>query len=224
MEKKKPTNAQLQRRIDNALIHVDRTKDTEEMYFSDKGVRLVANTDFAMVETNYHTHVFRSFTSNGVSRPWLYVKRFIEIANTNDCLTEDGYSYAKLFSTLKEDKTKETEYNIATYVDWWLLNIFTPLYTIGENDIEAFLVYEEYVHNISKNSIMLSEKTQDMTNKDFLNGVIATMKEIADDLNESVLFHKQTDEELMQENIEAISEMENEKVLNQQNENNESKD
>ena len=50
------------------------------------------------------------------------------------------------------------------------------------------------------------------------------MKEIADDLNESVLFHKQTDEELMQENIEAISEMENEKVLNQQNENNEGKD
>lgn len=217
MEKKKPTNAQLQRRIDNALIHIDKTKETQEIFFSDKGLRLIATNDYAIVETGYHRHVFSSFTASGVSRPWLYVRRFIEIANENDCKHEDGYSYTKLFEELKSNK-KDDEYNIASYMDWWLFNIFTPLYSIGETSVEAFMVYEEYVHNISRNQVLLSEKTENMTNKQFMSAVIENMKIIVNELDESILFEKKTDEEIMQENIDAINEMETNSLIEQENE------
>ena len=46
-QKKKPTNAQLQKRIENAIVFVPKTKDTISIFFSDKGVRLVAdNLDY----------------------------------------------------------------------------------------------------------------------------------------------------------------------------------
>lgn len=214
-QKKKPTNAQLQRRIANAVVHLDRTKDTMGIYFSDKGLRLVSDKEYCVIETGYHRHVFSNITSSGISRPWLYTKRIVEIANEHleDCKTDNGYSFAKLLEVLKE-KEDRTEYNIFIYVDWWMFNIFQPLYSIGESDVEQFLVYESYIHNISRNSILLSEKTEEMTNKQFLDKLIGNIREFTDGMDERVLFEKKTDEELARENIDAI----NEQQLEEQNE------
>lgn len=208
-QKKKPTNAQLQKRIENAIVFVPKTKDTISIFFSDKGVRLVADNDGCVIETNYHRHVFSNITAAGVSRPWLYTKRVIEIANENlDAIkTESGYSFQKLLEVLnaKDDKS---EYNIVTFFSWFLFNIFQPLYGIGETEIESFLVYEDYIHNIARNAILLGEKTEDMTNKQFIKKVFDNMKEFTDNLEENILFPKKTDEQVMQEEIEAIQEQE----------------
>lgn len=206
-QQKKPTNAQLQRRIQRAIVHLDRTKNTSEIYFSDKGLRLVSDNDYAVVETGFHRHVFSNITSSGISRPWLYSKRMVEIANAHleECKTENGYSFTRLIEFLKT-KEDRTEYNICMYVDWWLFNLFQPLYAIGETEAEQFLVYESYIHNIARNSILLSEKTEGMTNKQFFDNIIEQMKEMAADMDERVLFEKKTDEEVAKENIEAIQE------------------
>lgn len=208
-QKKKPTNAQLQKRIENAVVFVPKTKDTISIFFGDKGLRLVADNDGCVIETNYHRHVFSNITSAGMSRPWLYTKRIIEIANENlDAIAVDGgYSYSKLVDVLKA-KEDSTEYNIVTFVDWWLYNIFQPLYSIGETEIESFMVYESYLHNVARNAILLSEKTEDITNKQFIQKVIDNIKEFTDGLEERVLFHKKTDEQMMQEEIAAIQEQE----------------
>lgn len=208
-QKKKPTNAQLQKRIENAIVFVPKTKDTISIFFSDKGVRLVADNDGCVIETNYHRHVFSNITSAGVSRPYLYTKRVIEIANKNlDAIkTESGYSFQKLLDVLKAKEDK-SEYNIAVYYEWFLFNIFQPLYGIGETEIESFLVYEDYLHNIARNAILLSEKTEDITNKQFIQKVIDNIKEFTSELEERVLFPKKTDEQVMQEEIEAIQEQE----------------
>ena len=208
-QKKKPTNAQLQKRIENAIVFVPKTKDTINIFFSDKGVRLVADNDGCVIETNYHRHVYSNITSAGLSRPYLYTKRVIEIANNNlDAInTESGYSFQKLIDVLKA-KDDKSEYNIVTYYDWFLFNIFQPLYGIGETEIESFLVYEDYIHNIARNTILLSEKTEDMTNKQFIQKVFDNMKEFTDNLEENVLFPKKSDEQTMQEEIEAIQEQE----------------
>jgi hypothetical protein len=105
----------------------------------------------------------------------------------------------------KEDKS---EYNIVVYYEWFLFNIFQPLYGIGETEIESFLVYEDYLHNIARNAILLSEKTEDMTNKQFIQKVIDNIKEFTNELEEHVLFPKKTDEQVMQEEIVAIQEQE----------------
>ena len=217
MEQKKPTNAQLQKRIKNAVIFIPRTKDTQEIFFSDKGVRLVADNDGCVIETNYHRHVFSNITAAGVSRPWIYTKRVIEIANENlDAIkTESGYSYQRLLDVLKA-KDDKSEYNIVTYYDWFLFNIFQPLYGIGETEIESFLVYEDYIHNIARNSILLSEKTEDLTNKGFIQKVIDNINEFTSELEERVLFQKKSDNQMIQEEVEAIQEQENEQAMEAQ--------
>lgn len=209
MEQKKPTNAQLQRRIQRAVIHLDRTKNNQEIYFSDKGLRLVSDNDYCVIETGYHRHVFSNITSSGISRPWLYTKRIVEIANGHleDCKTDNGYSFAKLLEFLKS-KEDRTEYNICVFADWWLYNIFQPLYSIGESEVEQFLVYDSYIHNIARNSVLLSEKTDGMTNKEFLRKVAEEEDKFLEDMDERVLFEKKTDEEVARENIEAIQEQE----------------
>ena len=217
MEQKKPTNAQLQKRIANALIHIDRTKDTESIFFVDKGLRLTVNEDYAIIATGFHRHVFNNFTSSGISRPYLYTKRVIEIANENIVAveTEDGYSFAKLLEVLKAKEDK-SEYNIVTYYEWFVFNCFQPLYSIGESEVESFLVYEAYLHNIARQAVLLSEKKEDMTNKQFFNEVIKNMQDFIDGVDERVIFHKMTDEEMAQANIEAIQEQEQEQAMEAQ--------
>ena len=210
MEKKsiKPTNAQLQRRIQNALVFVAKDKDYVGCFFSDKGLRLEATSEYAVISTGFHRHVFDSFNAGqGVSRPYLYTKRVIEIANENDCKTEDGYSFAKLLEVLKA-KEDQSQYNICVFYEWFVFNCFQPLYSIGESEVEAFLVYESYIHNIARNSIILSEKLEDVTNKQFIEKVIENMKEYTENIEERVIFPKKSDEEVMQENIAAIQEQE----------------
>ena len=213
MEQKKETNAQLQRRIKNAVVHIDRTKDTQSVFFDDKGVRLTVGDDYAVISTGYHRHVFSSATGAGISRPYLYTKRIIELSNMYECNVSDdkgnvtGRSYAKLLETLKE-KEDRSEYNIVYLYSWYLMNIFQPLYSIGESEVESFMVYFDYCCNIAKNAIMLSEKIEDMSNKQFIQKFIENLKEFTDNMTESVLFHKKTDEEVMQENLAAAQEQE----------------
>lgn len=220
-QKKKLTNAQLQKRIENAIVFVPKTKDTVSIFFSDKGVRLVADSEGCVIETNYHRHVYSNITSAGVSRPYLYTKRVIEITqNKLEAIkTESGYSYQRLIDVLKEKEDK-SEYNIVVYYEWFLFNIFQPLYGIGETEIESFLVYEDYLHNIARNAILLSEKTEDITNKQFIQKVIDSINEFTDNLEEHVLFPKKTDEQVMQEEVEAIQEQEQNDAMETQTDTN----
>ena len=214
MEQKKPTNAQLQKRIANALIHIDKTKDTESIFFSDKGLRLTTNEDVAIIATGFHRHVFNNFTSSGISRPYLYTKRVIEIANENlkDIEVDGGYSFQRLLEVLKAKEDK-SEYNIVTYVSWWLEIIFAPLYSIDESEAGSFLVYEAYLHNIARQAVLLSEKKEDMTNKQFFENVIKNMQDFIEGVDERVIFHKMSDEEMAQANIEALTQNEQEQAV-----------
>lgn len=213
METKKPTNAQLQRRIEKAVLHIDRKKETKSIYLSDKGIRLTADDEYAIIETNYHRHVFGNVTANGVSRPYIYTKRFIDIALENAVQDgENGYTFAQIISTLEKKGEKE-KYNIMTYVDWWLFNIFQPLYSIGESEIESFLVYESYLHNIARNSILLSQHDEDVTNKKFIALINEKVTAFTNDMQERIILKKKSDEERLKEEIEAIQEQESEQVI-----------
>ena len=216
-QKKKLTNAQLQKRIENAIVFVPKTKDTISIFFSDKGVRLVADADGCVIETNYHRHVYSNITSAGVSRPYLYTKRIIEIANDNleAIKKESGYSYQRLIDVLKEKEDK-SEYNIVVYYEWWLMVIFDGLYSIGESEIESFLVYFKYIGIIATNSILLDEHKENMTNKQFVEKFISLVKEYTGDIDERVLFKALTDEERMKQEIDAITQTEQESMMEQQ--------
>lgn len=216
-QKKKVTRGQYKRKIDTAVVFIPKDKETQSMFFSDKGVRLTVTADTAVIATGFHRHVFDSITSAGISRPYLYTKRIIEIANENLTLiaTEQGYSYQRLIDVLKE-KDDKSEYNIAVYYDWFLFNIFQPLYGIGETNVESFLVYEDYVHNIARNMIILAEKTEDITNVNFIDKIIENMKSLTSTLEENVLIPRKSDEEYTQEAIDAIREQETNEAVEAQ--------
>ena len=217
MEQKKETRATIERKIKNAVVFVPKDKDTTSIFFSDKGVRLTATMDSAVVAFGYSQTIYSNFTAAGISRPYLYTKRIIEIANENlkDIEVDGGYSYQRLLDVLNEKEDK-SEYNIVTYFSWFLQNLFSPQYGIAEDEVSSFLVYEDYIHNIAKNSVLLSERNEDLTNKQFIDKVIANIKDFTDNLEESVLLHKKTDDELMKEEISAIQEQENEQAMEAQ--------
>ena len=214
------TNGQLQNRLRNAILHIDKTKDTQSVFFDDKGLRLTVNEDFAIIATGFHQHVFCNITSQGISRPWLYTKRFIEIALNNDCQVRDAKgnvtrSYSKLMAVLKA-KEDQSEFRVAWYCDLYFSNIFHPLYAIGESEAESFLVYESYLHNIARNKIIMSEKINDMTNLDFIEAVMQEVKAFTEGMDKRTIFKKKTDEEMMQENIEAAAAQQTEKAMEEQ--------
>lgn len=218
---KKTTKSEMERRMRNAIVLVPKDKDYQAIYFDDKGLRMEVTADFAVITTGFHRHVFNSFTTQGVSRPWLYTRRFIEIALANDCVVKDEKgnvtrSYAKLFSVL-EKKEDKSEFNVAWYIDLWLNNIFHPLFTIGETEAESFLVYETFLHNVARNKVIMAEKNNDVTNMDFINGVCDAELKMVEGIEPRVIFKKKTDEEAMQEEIAALQEHENEKTLKDAN-------
>lgn len=186
---------------------MDLTKSTISVYFSDKGLRLTVDDHegYALIATNYHTHYFQQWTSAGYSRPFLYTKRIVEIANEHleDCKTENGYSFAKLLETLKAKEDK-TEYNICVYYEWWCQIIFDGLYSISEDDVSQWFVYFKYLNVIATNSILLSEKTEDMTNKQFVERFKNLLDEFTAEVEERVLFKALSDEEKAKQEIEAI--------------------
>ena len=221
MENKKLTNGQLQRKIKNALVFVPKDKNYQVIFFEDKMIRLECTDDFCVISTGYHRHVFNATNYNnneiGFSRPYLYTKKIIEMAFENDCQTDNGtftYSHMLEILALKEDKN---DYNIATYYSWWLFNIFQPLFTIGENEVETFLVYEQYLHNIARSKIILSEKTKDITNTMFIDEVLETEKKFTEGIEEMVVFHKKDDDELKKEEFDALEEKSIERVVNDGN-------
>lgn len=209
---KKPTASQLERRLANAVVLVEKTKDTQSIFFSDKGLRLTYNEDYAVIETGYHRHVFSSITASGYSRPYIYTSRFVNIAldPANDCTEANGdgskfYSYAKLMRVLKEKEDK-TEYNIAWFCDIWFSNIFAPLYEIDETEASMFLVYERYMHYIARNSFLLDEHKEDVTNKQFVEKVLELEKSFLEGVEESVILQAKTDEQRVEEEVAAMQE------------------
>ena len=217
MDKKKQTKGDLERRMRNAIVLVPKDKEYMGIYFDDKGLRLEVTSDFAVITTGFHRHVFDNITSQGVSRPYLYTKRFIEIALENDCMVKDEKgnatrSYAKLFSLLdkKEDKS---EFNVCWYYDLWLNNIFHPLFAIGETESESFLVYESFLHNVARNKAIMSEKVDDMTNLAFIDAVCNEEKKFVEGIGERVIFKKKTDNEKLEEEIAARHEQDVQKTL-----------
>lgn len=218
---KKPTNAQLQRRIQNAIVMVERDKETKSMYFSDKGLRVTVTLDYAVIETGAHRHVFDFLYTNGsVSRPYIYTKRFLEIALENDCVVEDSkgeksYSYTKLIGTLKEKEDK-TEFNICWFVDVWFSNIFAPLYELDETEAGSFLVFERYMHNIARNGYLLEEHKEDVTNYQFVDRIIEYEKTFIKGIDEAVILKAKSDEERLNEEMEALQKTAEEQAMEEQ--------
>lgn len=223
MEKKKPTKREIENKISKAIVFIPKDKETKRIRFDDKGLELVYTSDFAIVETTFHRHIFRSITTNGFSKPYLYIKRFVDIALEHDCRskTKEGEyynSYYKLLSDYKNDESKKDDYIILFYVDMYFLNIFSNLYTIGESDASSFMVYLEYIFNIAKAHIVAQEFKDDITNRKLVEMVVEKIFEYTKDDIERVIFKKQSEDEIIEQESSALEEMNPDATIDKESE------
>lgn len=212
MEQKKPTKGNLEQRIKNAIVFVPKDKETKSVYFSDKGMRLTHTMDSTIIATGFHRHVYDNITMSGISRPAMYVERIIDFALENDCIVEDSkgnksYSFEKLLETLKK-KEDQTEYNIAVYASWFFFIIFAPIYSIDTNAASQFNVYFTYMNHIATQHIFLSEHKDGMTNKQFVEEHDKLMKQFLENITEAPIFEPLSDEQRMNQEMEAMKEQE----------------
>lgn len=213
---KKPTNGQLTKKIQNALVFVEKDKNYKSVFFDDKLLKLETTSDYCVVSTGYHRHVFDAINPNqsgGYSRPYLYTRQIIDLANEYAKIANVKIMMYEAFLDFLNQKEDKSLYNIATYYSWWLFNIFQPLYQIGENEIDAFITYESFLHNIARSTVILSEKTKDVTNKQFVSLLQSKENEYFEGMQENVLFHKMTDEEAKQKEIDALNEISDEQTI-----------
>ena len=216
-QQKKLTNAQLQKKIQRALVFVERDKATAEVFFSDKGVRLTVNQENAIISTNFHRHIFSRWTSSGESKPFLYTQLIVALSRQVDCSVDldgkgnKGYSFQKLLDELKKDESKKMEYLIAYYYSLWCFNIFSPLYEIGETETTTFMTYLSYVANIAKTLLVLGEHEDDVTNKKFIKQWLDGIGNLTSDIEERVVFSNPKADE--SEEVAAMDELETEETL-----------
>jgi len=116
---------------------------------------------------------------------------------------------------LLQEKGEEArgDLNIITYADWWFTNINAPLYSIGNDNVSGFLTFEQYIHNLARMEVMLAEKTEDVTQGQFIDNICDKMKEAVKNIADTVLYKKLTDEEAIQKEIDALKEMQDENLM-----------
>ena len=222
MEKKrqtrKPTNAQLERRLEKAVLHIDRTRDTKEVYFSDRGVRIIVTPDEAIIATLFHNHVFHRMTSNGVSKPYEYTNSVIDIAlSLGDAIEVKGVglSFNKMVDLLENDVEKTTERLIVWLWDKWVMNIMMPLYDIDSNSGSSFITFLKFLCNIAHQDIILGENTQGMTTKGYIKTFMEKIEEFTKDLEDNEIWPAMSEDEKVEKEMEAIFEHETQETIRQ---------
>lgn len=227
MEKKKPTTRQMQNRLKNAILHIDRTKDTKQIYFDDRGLNIVVNEDWACIGSGNYTCTFNVMSPSGISIQYTFLKRFLDVALKNEdtflIVDKNGKpmrSYSLFLKTLKKEyeqgNDKENDYLWAWYVDKWIYNYECNLASLGESPWQSFSTYEKFIHNIACNHIILEEKTENMTNHQYFAKVIEKMQEYMKGVQENVIFEAKSDEEKQKEQLDALQEIQQEQILKEQ--------
>lgn len=216
-QQRKPTNAQLERRLEKAVMHIDRTRDTKEVYFADRGLRVVVTQDEAVIATNFHNHVFLRMTSNGISLPYTYTNSIVDIALSlaDDIRVKDnmGMSFTRMMDTLEKDVTRTTDHLVCWLWDKWVFNINMPLYDIDSNSGSSFITFFRFLCNTAFTDIILGEKPQGMTTHGFINLFFDKVREFTKDLDDSVVWEAMSDEERMEKEIEAMGEAATEEAM-----------
>lgn len=214
-QEKKPTNGQLQKRISNAVIHVDRTKDTKEVYFEDRGIRIVVSDGRAIISQLSFTMVFDEIVAGGYSRIYATLSHVVDVAHKYDCMVVDnkgnktGYSFWKLRDEINKSNKEghEIDAAIVTKFHIWFSLHQSSMFLLSERPDFTFAMGAQYALNAIISGAISKPYDKDMTNKDLF-------KVISDEFNtfrenykeEDIVLRKETDEERKQAIAKAMEE------------------
>ena len=140
MEQKKATRGELEKRIKNAQLIVDKGKNYKAFYFADRGIGIYICQDYVVSTTNFHQHVWNRINSAGYNSTCLILKSLVDIANTHAEEIQDKNEKGEIYYSL--DKLKlvetltETQKIIIQMTEKWLYVINTSNHTLSNNPID----------------------------------------------------------------------------------------
>lgn len=208
---KKMTKEQLQRRLDKAVLHIDRTKSFKSCYFADRGIRISVEEDAALIGRSSYTMVFDRIVSGGFSRIYMILSSVVDMANKYDCdvMNADGDHYTsfyKLRDTLSKTEEAKGEYNVFVIFSAWFDVLQSTLFLAPEKPDEMFALNSIYVLNTIVHGTVAKPYEKDMTCKELWNEIRKDFDDYVSGISDDYLVLKyKTKEEQEKEIAEAIS-------------------
>jgi len=139
MEQKKTTRAQLEKRIKDAQLIVDKGKNYKAIYFADRGIGIYICKDYVVSTTNFHQHVWNRINSAGYNSTCLILESLVDIANTHAEEIQDKNEKGEIYYSLDKlrilDTLTETEKIIIQMVEKWLYLINDSIHSLSNNPI-----------------------------------------------------------------------------------------
>ena len=221
---KKPTNAQLQRRIDTAIIHMERTKDTKEIFFDDRNIRVVVNEDMALLSNGIYSTTFQRYFFGGESNQYACLSLLVDCAKKYETkiITQDKKgnkfrSFALLSKVMQEEN--DNDHTWILVLSWYIYVFEANIALAPREDFTNavfYNLYEKFAHSAASLEQYSKEHKDGMTNKEYFKAIADKLIEIADDMNEDKMFEPMSDEEMAKKEMEALQRDEEEKILEEQ--------
>ena len=148
MEQKKPTKKQLEKKLNEATVFVDKAE--KSIYLTDIGVGIYITKFQTVLSTNFHRHVWENINSVGYSGVYRFLNSFVDIClnNLGDITYKDKnnniyYCFGKL--TEIPNFTAE-EVSIVRQFNMFNCTIHDGIYSVGNEDIptNAILLINYY--------------------------------------------------------------------------------
>lgn len=139
MEQKKATRAELEKRIKNAQLIIDKGKNYKAFYFADRGIGIYICKDYVVSTTNFHQHVWNRINSAGYNSTCLILESLVDIANAHAEEIQDKNEKDEIYYSLDKlrilDTLTETEKIIIQMVEKWLYLINDSIHSLSNNPI-----------------------------------------------------------------------------------------
>ena len=220
-QKKKLTNAQLQKRISRAIVHIDRTKDTKEVFFDDRGIRIVISDERAIISQLSFMMTFNEIVSGGYSRNYMVLNRIVEMVDEYDCVVvnekgEKSVSFWKLYDSVKNSTKEwhEADNGIITKFIIWFGVMQSSMFMLSERTDFTFALGTQYAMNSIISGSISKFYEKDMTNKELLSEIAKEFDAYRNGVEEEfVVMKKESEEDRKQAIADAIQQNEQEQAM-----------
>lgn len=180
MEQKKATRAQLEKRIDNALLIVDKGKEFKSIYLGDIGIGVYITKDYAIMTSNFHQHIWNKFNRQGYNKPYIYLDQFVNLANEHINEIGDKNIEDELFYSMRKliaiSTLSESEKILIGMVYRFIYVANSGIYAIGNENIENTNLLLQYSCWLSYSNVFFEIKDEDVLRNDIYNKFISEFR------------------------------------------------
>ena len=219
MQEKKLTNAQLQKRLKNAVLHIDKTKAYRAVMFADRNLKIEIEDDVAIISRLSYSLCFNKVVASGYSRVYMILANVVDMVKRYDCIKENDKvgkftSYWKLWDAVREKEAEQGDLGVLTIFSVWFDVLQSTLFLCPEKADETFALNTIYVLNTYVHGVLAKPYDKDMTNKELMIEIANEVNEyIAQMGDEYLVLHKETKEEQEQAVADALAEEQVEQAL-----------